>query len=603
MGAGAATLSDLPAQVDERTAKACAGDQFDEAAFTSAANDAGLVSKEDFLKAAAAAHPSSSDMQPQPVPAPAGDAIADDYGDSSRTTRHVLLHDPARWPQQRAALEEVCSIKTTSALEEVLKRTSHTYGEEDYFERGAFAGVGALAAALFKNDEEWWALLVYVADLALRSVGLFETMPLCFLGGGVPGQVVLSRLQVASLNALAFFNALPSSADPTWEMPEHLSFRYWLSGAAADGTDSHKARCLMHYFQHIRLQEQPKPATTLTKPPRQQTTQRKSRQQQQTKGKKGADQQKGKGGGAAAGGGGGKSGGDANADDQERVTITRLVLSPRRRGAAAHDAASWMACTEPLQPLIVELSQSVAIEDAKGALQADFANEFIGGGVMCGGNLQEENRFSICPECLVATLICPRMADDEALLLSGVRQYATYIGYGDDFECSGAHPDPSATTSSVLAIDAKPYFGDDRTTKQYEVNDMLRELTKLWVGLSSEGWPPEEAAGRGGSGTSGAGHEAFATGNWGCGAFGGDLALKAMLQWMAASRAGRTVCYYPFGDARADGLTEVSAKLLTAKVTVGQLSKVLFESSAEVLRGGGGAYAVALAALSNQAVT
>ena len=57
MGAGAAsaTLSDLPAQVDERTAKACAGDQFDEAAFTSAANDAGLVSKEDFLKAAAAA--------------------------------------------------------------------------------------------------------------------------------------------------------------------------------------------------------------------------------------------------------------------------------------------------------------------------------------------------------------------------------------------------------------------------------------------------------------------------------------------------------------------------------------------------------------------
>ena len=129
MGAGAATLSDLPAQVDERTAKACAGDQFDEAAFTSAANDAGLVSKEDFLKAAAAAHPSSSDMQPQPVPAPAGDAIADDYGDSSRTTRHVLLHDPARWPQQRAALAASRLTPLRSDASSTSGRTDASPGE------------------------------------------------------------------------------------------------------------------------------------------------------------------------------------------------------------------------------------------------------------------------------------------------------------------------------------------------------------------------------------------------------------------------------------------------------------------------------------------
>ena len=142
---------------------------------------------------------------------------------------------------------------------------------------------------------------------------------------------------------------------------------------------------------------------------------------------------------------------------------------------------------------------------------------------MCGGSVQEEIRFSTCPECLVATLICPRMADDEALLLSGVRQYAKYSGYGESFECTGAHPDPSASTASVLAIDAKPYMGTDATTKQYEVGEMLRELTKLWVGLSSDGWPPEVPAGGGGGGSDGMGHEArreFATGNWGCGVFG-----------------------------------------------------------------------------------
>ena len=52
----------------------------------------------------------------------------------------------------------------------------------------------------------------------------------------------------------------------------------------------------------------------------------------------------------------------------------------------------------------------------------------------------------------------------------------------------------------------------------------------------------------------------FATGNWVCGCFGSDLQLKALLQWMAASRAGRPMLYYPFGDARAAGLDERSTR-------------------------------------------
>ena len=42
-----------------------------------------------------------------------------------------------------------------------------------------------------------------------------------------------------------------------------------------------------------------------------------------------------------------------------------------------------------------------------------------------------------------------------------------------------------------------------------------------------------------------------ATGNWGCGAYGGDPQLKSMLQWAAASSAGRPeVIYFPFSDKR-----------------------------------------------------
>lgn len=41
---------------------------------------------------------------------------------------------------------------------------------------------------------------------------------------------------------------------------------------------------------------------------------------------------------------------------------------------------------------------------------------------------------------------------------------------------------------------------------------------------------------------------AVATGNWGCGAFGGEVRLKALLQLMAAAVAERDVVYFTFGD-------------------------------------------------------
>ena len=43
----------------------------------------------------------------------------------------------------------------------------------------------------------------------------------------------------------------------------------------------------------------------------------------------------------------------------------------------------------------------------------------------------------------------------------------------------------------------------------------------------------------------------IATGNWGCGVFGGDPQLKAMIQWAAVSAAGRPkMMYFPFNDRR-----------------------------------------------------
>ena len=35
--------------------------------------------------------------------------------------------------------------------------------------------------------------------------------------------------------------------------------------------------------------------------------------------------------------------------------------------------------------------------------------------------------------------------------------------------------------------------------------------------------------------------DTIATGNWGCGAFNGDVILKVCIQWLAASMTGRCV--------------------------------------------------------------
>ena len=41
-------------------------------------------------------------------------------------------------------------------------------------------------------------------------------------------------------------------------------------------------------------------------------------------------------------------------------------------------------------------------------------------------------------------------------------------------------------------------------------------------------------------------HKVIATGNWGCGAFGGNLQLKFIIQYLAASAAGVDLEYFTF---------------------------------------------------------
>ncbi|EEC76505.1 hypothetical protein OsI_14272 [Oryza sativa Indica Group] len=76
------------------------------------------------------------------------------------------------------------------------------------------------------------------------------------------------------------------------------------------------------------------------------------------------------------------------------------------------------------------------------------------------------------------------------------------------------------------------------------------------------------------------------TGNWGCGAFGGNPEIKSMIQWIAASQALRSfINYYTFESESLKRLEEVTEWILRHKWTVGELWHMLVEYSSQRLRG------------------
>lgn len=203
------------------------------------------------------------------------------------------------------------------------------------------------------------------------------------------------------------------------------------------------------------------------------------------------------------------------------------------------------------------------IEDAEyNTLKVDFANKMLGGGVLSGGCVQEEIYFLICPEMIISRLFVECLQPHEALVMIGAERFSTYSGYSNTFQWSGNYNDvtPVDTLARrktyVTAIDALIVR---KYTEQFRPYSLRRELDKALAGLLKGDFDTDSCL-------------AVATGNWGCGAFGGDKSLKAVIQLMAAAVAGRDVIYFTFGDNKlGDRLIELHQLLLESRTTVAQL--------------------------------
>eukprot|EP00118_Oscarella_pearsei_P012380 m.90909 g.90909 ORF g.90909 m.90909 type:complete len:461 (+) comp36668_c0_seq6:825-2207(+) len=354
------------------------------------------------------------------------------------------------------------------------------------------------------------------------------------------------------------------------------------------------------------------------------------------------------------------------------VTFKRLVLDP------PPSLEDWLQNTKPL--CRVEVLPKAAIENTGAlTLQVDFANRYLGGGVLETGRVQEEIRFCINPELLVSILFMAPMESNEAVVIQGTERFSYYSGYSHTLKYTGDYQDKSqcdqsgAPLTTIVAIDAlnmgRSQGGQDMN--QYGLDLIYRELTKSYAGFYSsspdllpsvasyadslsgeiihsalskleardsftsqlasapqsslkefadklaskviseaidptptsldefasevarnvlksvfqcQSWADELIS----EVTSSAVHvtarsendkcsyRAVATGNWGCGAFGGDPQLKSMIQWISVSAAGRpAMLYHPYGDKRVAELQKIVGKICAARWNIKRLMTAL----------------------------
>ncbi|KAL6050958.1 poly(ADP-ribose) glycohydrolase [Balamuthia mandrillaris] len=251
--------------------------------------------------------------------------------------------------------------------------------------------------------------------------------------------------------------------------------------------------------------------------------------------------------------------------------LSRGRVSFRRKVLHKREVPRWSKSKNPLSE--VRIFDEGRIEDAGfGVLQADFANRFLGGGVLHQGCVQEEIRFTTNPELIAGMLLCEAMQDNEAIVMKGAEQYSEYSGYGLGLKYEGNVYDKTPRDRAgrreieIVAMDATQFFD---TSKQWQDELIHRELNKAFIAFAERPTPSSPFVLRPLS--------AIATGHWGCGVFRGNKELKSILQWMAASEAGRPLFYFTFGakgeTAFVEALAEVVRLAETQGMTVGKLYK------------------------------
>ncbi|GIJ90373.1 hypothetical protein Asppvi_009327 [Aspergillus pseudoviridinutans] len=176
------------------------------------------------------------------------------------------------------------------------------------------------------------------------------------------------------------------------------------------------------------------------------------------------------------------------------------------------------------------------------------ANKCVGFGAT---GTQEELQVGISPEAYPVTLLAPPLKDRQVLICQGVEAMVTTKGHGrwaSLDEILHGRPRPSSAdwrNRVMLFMDALELDLVDSTHPHGGENipDLMpgylhRELVKAYTAFSSHCYRNIQKR-----------YSFVTTGLWGCGAFGGNKRVKAMIQWYAASMANVPELRYVLGGA------------------------------------------------------
>lgn len=222
-------------------------------------------------------------------------------------------------------------------------------------------------------------------------------------------------------------------------------------------------------------------------------------------------------------------------EKKDEVTFIRRVLGKEK-------TPDWLNDKTPIDRDVF-ISSIKRIEESDAYLHANFANKNLMIHQIIPSMTQEEILFSLRPALFVCMLVSETMASDEAIFMLGCRRYSDYKGYLDTFKFLGPYSEYNNDymMNGIISIDSVVNFNNS----QFQIKFIDRDLNKAYLGFTGLDNIFKYKTNSNGSALD---FNKISTGNWGCGAFGGDFQLKFIQQIMAAHIAKKNLDYSTFGD-------------------------------------------------------
>eukprot|EP00586_Coscinodiscus_wailesii_P000858 CAMPEP_0172490076 /NCGR_PEP_ID=MMETSP1066-20121228/20436_1 /TAXON_ID=671091 /ORGANISM="Coscinodiscus wailesii, Strain CCMP2513" /LENGTH=377 /DNA_ID=CAMNT_0013258381 /DNA_START=288 /DNA_END=1421 /DNA_ORIENTATION=+ len=238
-------------------------------------------------------------------------------------------------------------------------------------------------------------------------------------------------------------------------------------------------------------------------------------------------------------------------DSQRMIVFEKVFFQPQDNDLLPNakkdkepflNLKGWDIPTSPHNSAVV-ITQS-AMEDSACTGFVNFANQMFGYGDFVPSCTQEEIMQMMCPEFNVGMLFFEKMENECVILARNIRRYSKYEGYLDTFRFCGALPDDARYDQTIITMDAV-------FCNHYSPENQLRDVRKAYLGFSScldtvKQGEEEDQQGKCRE------HIVISTGQWGCGAFGGNPEHKFLQQAIAIGLCGGKVSlrFSSFRDAK-----------------------------------------------------